>query len=385
MKRFLLYCCLFCVCCSLILAETAVLQPTTDFPLLGPGLSYQLERNGDPSWAISILKIERSHQEYHLVNTLAQNTIFGLATVVDQVKGLPVEIGIPVAAVNGDWFEIQPGPYQGDLINMCIYGGQLISLPTVGDTFWLDANGQPHVDHVTTNLQLRWPDDQTMPLGLDGPRTDNTVVLYTPILGTSTRTTGGRELVLERVGEGNWLPLKIGQKISARVREVHESGDTPLTATTMILSFGPKLLTRVPEILPGDIMQISVASTPDLTGATLAMGGKPMLLKDGKIQDFGTGEQPRHPRTIFGWNASCFFLVVIDGRRPGWSDGMTVPELAILAQHLGCTNAINFDGGGSSTLWLDNRVMNLPSDGQPRAVGNALVLVKRPVGAAPNK
>ena len=179
-------------------------------------------------------------------------------------------------------------------------------------------------------------------------------MLYTLILGSSTRTTGGRELVLERTGEGAWLPLKVGEQITARVREVRESGDTPLSPDTMILSLGPKMR-PLPEIAAGATVQLSVSSTPDLSGSDLAIGGKPMLLKDGKLQDFGNGEQPRHPRTMLGWNADDFFFVVVDGRRAGWSIGMTVPELAALAQRLGCTDAINFDGGGSSTLWPTTR------------------------------
>jgi exopolysaccharide biosynthesis protein len=58
--------------------------------------------------------------------------------------------------------------------------------------------------------------------------------------------------------------------------------------------------------------------------------------------------------------------------------GMSHHELAGLMQRLGCTDALNLDGGGSSTLWYEGRVMNQPSDGAPRSVGNALVLMRRP-------
>jgi exopolysaccharide biosynthesis protein len=57
--------------------------------------------------------------------------------------------------------------------------------------------------------------------------------------------------------------------------------------------------------------------------------------------------------------------------------GMSHHELAGLMQRLGCTDALNLDGGGSSTLWYEGRVMNQPSDGAPRPVGNALVLMRR--------
>lgn len=375
MRRPLYWCWLLLLVMSLVHAQQAPTAP--GFVPLGPGLHYQLERDGDTPWAICELRVDRAHTEYHLVSTLAQNSIFGLATVSEQVKSLPAELGTPVAAVNGDWFDLPAGPYQGDLINLFIHRGQLVSLPTEGDTCWLDAQGQPHVARVTTELTVTWPDGTRTPLGLDGPRKDDAAVLYTPILGPSTHTTGGRELVLERNGDGPWLPLKVGQTYSARVREVRDAGDTPLAADTMVLSLGEKLQSAPAKLDKGAVVQLSVTSTPDLSGSELAIGGKPMLLQNGKVQVTDPGGLPRHPRTAFGWNATQYFFVVVDGRRDGWSAGMTVPELAALMHRLGCTDAINLDGGGSSTLWLNDAIMNMPSDGHLRSVGNALVLVKK--------
>jgi exopolysaccharide biosynthesis protein len=69
--------------------------------------------------------------------------------------------------------------------------------------------------------------------------------------------------------------------------------------------------------------------------------------------------------------------VVVDGRQPATAVGMSHHELAGLMQRLGCTDALNLDGGGSSTLWYEGKVMNQPSDSAPRPVGNALVLLVR--------
>ena len=93
------------------------------------------------------------------------------------------------------------------------------------------------------------------------------------------------------------------------------------------------------------------------------------IATDGKSKD-------RHPRSIIGWNTEFLFLVVVDGRAPQVAVGMTYSELAKLAQDLGCTEALNLDGGGSSTLWANGRVLNTPSDQAQRLVANALVLVE---------
>ena len=56
---------------------------------------------------------------------------------------------------------------------------------------------------------------------------------------------------------------------------------------------------------------------------------------------------------------------------------MTFPELAAYLVKLGCTEAINLDGGGSATLWVYGNIMNSPSEGRPRPAANALVILRQ--------
>ena len=56
---------------------------------------------------------------------------------------------------------------------------------------------------------------------------------------------------------------------------------------------------------------------------------------------------------------------------------MTFSELADLMKSIGCTEAMNLDGGGSSTFWLNGKVMNSPSDKHERSLANALVIVHK--------
>lgn len=94
----------------------------------------------------------------------------------------------------------------------------------------------------------------------------------------------------------------------------------------------------------------------------------------------------RHPRTCLGIKSnSRIILLTVDGRNEN-SAGMSLPELTKLMNWLGCTSAINFDGGGSTTLWIegmpDNGVINYPTDNKKwdhngeRKVAN-VVLVKK--------
>jgi exopolysaccharide biosynthesis protein len=110
------------------------------------------------------------------------------------------------------------------------------------------------------------------------------------------------------------------------------------------------------------------------------MGGGPRLLADGRYvggEGFTNGFlNRRHPRTAIARLADGrLLLVVVDGRQPYHSLGMTLPELAVTLNALGATDAINLDGGGSSTLVVRGTVVNLPSDeGGERAVSDALLL-----------
>jgi exopolysaccharide biosynthesis protein len=71
------------------------------------------------------------------------------------------------------------------------------------------------------------------------------------------------------------------------------------------------------------------------------------------------------------------FLVEVDGRQKKLSVGMTLDELAKFLRKLGCDEAMNFDGGGSATLWYDGQVRNSPCDRMQREIANCLVIVRK--------
>ena len=113
-------------------------------------------------------------------------------------------------------------------------------------------------------------------------------------------------------------------------------------------------------------------------GAAEVVGGLPQLIADGRpvfdttlTNGFRNG---RHPRTAIGISRdrTRLWLVVVDGRQ-AYSDGMTLPELRELFSLLGAENAINLDGGGSSTMVVGGRLVSHPSDATgERAVVNGL-------------
>ena len=94
--------------------------------------------------------------------------------------------------------------------------------------------------------------------------------------------------------------------------------------------------------------------------ADAIVGGAGLLLRDGRIITDWKVEQlapafaeTRHPRTLVGTHPDgSVWLVTVDGRQPKLSAGMSLAELRALAQRLGLRNALNLDGGGSTTMWV---------------------------------
>jgi exopolysaccharide biosynthesis protein len=118
------------------------------------------------------------------------------------------------------------------------------------------------------------------------------------------------------------------------------------------------------------------------------VGGTPLLIHHGeKITDFSpektleTFLTLRHARTAVGTLANGnWVFVIVDGKQPSWSIGMTMVELADFMENLGCVEALNLDGGGSSTFVYQNQVINQPAGDGDAHDDNIRVL--RPVSDA---
>jgi exopolysaccharide biosynthesis protein len=370
----------------LLLGRSTVIAQDNYQPLAS-GLEYRHEVRSDGPLSIHSLRIAHRGHHWDIRTGLGQGTVFGLEPL-DGIVGRTASVlrKSALAAINGDRFAIQPGPYQGDPEGIQIVDGQLVSRPT-SNCFWVATDGTLHIGPVVSKLRVVWSDGKAeTTIGLNEARTDDSAVLYTPILGITanekpkqppgTRTHGGKELVLERVEGKAWLPIVVGTTYVCRVGDIRNGGDTLLSPDQMILSIGPKKLSATPSLKPGDTVQLVIETEPDLGGVQTAIGVARILIQDGKIPDVGPANQPRHPRSMIGWNQQYLYFVVIDGRQPGISVGMTYPEMAALAREYKCTDAIELDGGGSSTLWAMGKVLNSPSDGKLRAIANGLILFR---------
>jgi len=117
---------------------------------------------------------------------------------------------------------------------------------------------------------------------------------------------------------------------------------------------------------------------PAFHGLDFILQAGPMLLREGKAQNSAEGFGPRtlsvpHPRSILGWDGSKVWFIVIDGRDPWHRAGTTIAETAALIRRMGLTDALNLDGGGSSSIWWMGKTVTSPPGGVSRPVPYALV------------
>lgn len=155
----------------------------------------------------------------------------------------------------------------------------------------------------------------------------------------------------------------------------------------------PNVEGETPQVSPNQTFPTTAVKWNPYT----AIGGAPVLLKNGKIAfDFTTtlsgkymtnyellqsdifSTSIRPPRTVIGSTAdNKIVLFVCDGRQGTYSDGATMLELAQIMKGIGCVNALNLDGGGSSAIIAGGTLLNKPSDGSERAVPSVVAFVKK--------
>ena len=360
-------------------------EPPAPLVEISPGISYVNRRIPSGPWSIHIVQVDRRRADLRLESRHAGMGAVGLNTLTEQITAVPASLGKVEAAINGDFYQ-RDRAYAGDSRGLQIVNGELMSAPTGGVAFWLDAAGMPHAGPVASKLSVTWPDGTTQPMGLNEDRKVTEVVLYTQSIGGATRTTGGREWVLEPAEPAASMIPTAGAAVRVRIREARDAGNTPVETNTWVLSMGPALARKTAPLAPGALLTVQLATVPALTGVNAAIGGGPMLVHNGKRQkvQVPSGESyefrsmvERHPRSAVGWNATSLFFVEVDGRQKDLSVGMTLDELGEFLASIGCDEAMNLDGGGSSTLWVNGAVRNSPCDGKERPISNSLMVVRR--------
>ena len=278
---------------------------------LPPGVVYTNYQVAEGPWSIHVVQIQRTNATYGIHLRHAGGGVLGLSTLRAQITDAAAVVGEPIAAINGGFYQ-RDKVYAGAARGLQVREGELLSAPSGSATFWIDVLGEPHLEEVASQFEITWPDGRRTPFGLNGDRGTNGVALYTSAIGTSTLTTNGQELVLERQATGRWLPLRIGQTYSARVREIRDGGNTQLAQDDLVLSLSPAVMGKFQNIKTGDTLNIATATSPGVRGVRTALSGGPALVRAGKRVKIAAPASEsyefssmleRHPRSAIGWNS----------------------------------------------------------------------------------
>lgn len=272
------------------------------------------------------------------------------------------------AAVNACYFDTD-----GWIVGNCKWNDSFYGVePSPHSAFVVDREGKPSVQKdLAYQGTVTLPDGRKLSIkGMNRQRIANDLVLFNRNYGNGTRTNEhGREI---RVRQG-------------RAVEIATKGNMLLDSSSFVLSGHGVNADALARVKKGDRMAVTqTLGSRKADEARLVVGAGPLLLENGQVNvrireegiapDIAFG---RAPRTGAGVKTDgTVLLMVVDGRSRS-SAGMTLKEFAQYMKRFGAISAVNFDGGGSSEMILDGKIMNRPSDGSERPVGVGLGIFRK--------
>ncbi len=355
---------------------------------IAPGTTHTEIYRPEGPWAIHVVETDLSQQHLELRALLGSGQRIGRGTVAQAATAVRSQDRRPVAAVNGDFFSLADDEYGGIPLGLHIDEGELVTLPDPSrSVLYLLADGTVHVSRFRANAWLHGPSDLLYPVAaLNRPPGQSELVLFTPRFGERTR---GDEQTTQFALANLSGPVCANARLKATIAAITTGAAQPIPPEGAVLAARGVAAYALRGLKVGDEVELSLTLEPQTATIKEAIGGGPRLVREGRVSVEHLEERfadtfatRRHPRTAAGVSDGALLLVTVDGRQPGYSEGMTLPELAQLLINLGCQEAINLDGGGSTTMMVRDQIVNSPSGGAPRPVANALALfTTAPVGA----
>jgi hypothetical protein len=279
------------------------------------------------------------------------------------------------AGVNGDLFTWADGIPSSGLIQ----DGVLKTTPHPRRSMvGVDTAGNLRVERIAMLATWQGAGPRRPVHRVNRPPGPNGTALYTPSYGATTPATSGvTEAVLSPFPAATPNADLVGFVTeNRRGRTAIPPGGAVLAATG---SQGQRLAV---EAAAAQVVTVRLVLRPEWRDVPEALGGGPIIVRAGKpifnaTEDFGSYHlNRRHPRTAVGQRSDGrIVMLVVDGRRPGYSAGMTNFELAQAMIRLGVVTASALDAGGSSTMAFDGKLLSRPSDtGGERMVAESLLV-----------
>jgi exopolysaccharide biosynthesis protein len=328
---------------------------------IAEGLTYYHDRGKSGSgWSdVHILRIEALSDKIQVLPILANEGIAQRENLSSMAKRYNA-----VAGINGSYFT-----WRGDPIGTLIINRKLISSPLYKrSVFGITEDdklifGNPDFSGTLRSGKITLKID-----AVNQPRRGSSLVVFTPEYARSTLTAElGKEFVI----------------VKGKIVGIHKK-DALIPPDGVVVSAGGVKASMLSSLSLGNSVELDYSIDKPWNSIKHALCGGPRLLANGKVSINGIEEKfdnsiinGRHPRTAVAMTFDGdLLLIAVDGRKKD-SIGMKLQELAEYLQRLGCMHAINLDGGGSTAMYLNGKIINRPSDGSERRISNGILVTKR--------
>lgn len=343
---------------------------------LAPGLVYRMEVDPNIPRTLHAVRFSPKCPSLRWMTELAGRTINEEGTTKGRLTptDMAAQTGALVA-VNGDFFSYDHGAPIGQMVR----NGELITSAIRPRAVFAWGPKDLAMGMASWKGSVSLEDGEDIDLeNLNQPVGANSLVLYTPAVGTALIS---RDHVAVTMSMPNAV-VGPTTEIGATVRSA-SSDETKIDVgpgQAVLVATGSNI-SRLARLRRGDRVMIHLKTGGfEWEKFDNEIGGGPFLVRDGKAsvdaadEGFRGDFVTRNPRTSIGKTADGdVWIVTVDGRQ-GCSAGATLDEMADVMLHLGCQDAINLDGGGSTALNLLGLTVGRPSDGFERQVSSGILI-----------
>ncbi|MDQ3633182.1 MAG: phosphodiester glycosidase family protein [Acidobacteriota bacterium] len=341
---------------------------------------------------MNLLRLDLSKVRLDVVH--AKDKAIGTETVSEMAKNHKA-----FAAINAGFFRLDGSVFAGDSAGILQIDGKLLSESYKNRIALGIINGKKktevEIGHLQSTSTVQFGIDSKFTFsGINRERKGDEVIVFNPNFNKTTLTdSSGTEIILSKCSircnkveifenKGNSIipsdgfVISIGKNATDKANTIRQIASVQKNSKKSSLGI-TRLLSNLKTT--SSTSQSLFESAEDITN------GVPQLIKNGKIEITWEQEktsksfvETKHPRTaVAKLKDGKFLMITVDGRSEE-SGGIGLEDLAKILLELGATDAMNLDGGGSTTMFLDGKVVNKPSDKEgERKVSDAILVSLR--------
>ena len=352
-RTFSIFLLLFCVVVSVVFAG--------EINHVGPGVTHTTIKKDIPL-SIQVVKVDLTNPNLEFICIPGNDDLRTREKPSEISKRLSSPEHEVVAAINADFWGGTSTP-----LGLTVQEGDLLVSPFERSALSINKDNQPFMSLFYSELSLVNKKKGLVPLETFN-RWDKST--ETPLYSSDWKTSPKRDIkVFDILMKGDQIAPT--GKVNVTIVDIKAcNGETTIPEGHYCLQISCES-PYVGKFASGQRWQLVCKTLPEVKKWDTVIGGGPRIVKDGKVdvrnlkEHFSEGfSTTSHPRTCIGYSedGKTLVMAVVDGRQPGFSNGISLEDLAKFMIKQGCYQAMNLDGGGSSCMVVRNKIVSSPSD-----------------------